>query len=210
MCRGYYTRAVLAAWNWRDGKLNRVWTFDSDDGTPGNRAYRGQGNHNLSASATSMATARTRSSTGHAAIDHDGKGLYSTGLGHGDAMHLSDIDPDRPGLEVFDIHETTLATPTAPSSAMRRPAELIWGKPSQRRRPGRGHGYRSASSGIRDVGIGLGLDRPVQLPRARRSPIASPARATSASGGTATCCASCSTATGSPSGIGKTARRPCC
>jgi len=48
MCRGYYTRAVLAAWNFRDGELTNVWTFDSDDGTPGNRDYRGQGNHNLS------------------------------------------------------------------------------------------------------------------------------------------------------------------
>ena len=43
MCRGYYTRTVLAAWNWREGKLSKVWTFDSDDGTRGNRAYRGQG-----------------------------------------------------------------------------------------------------------------------------------------------------------------------
>lgn len=42
---------------------------------------------------------------GACAIDHDGKGLYTTGLGHGDAMHLSDIDPDRPGLEVWSIHE---------------------------------------------------------------------------------------------------------
>ena len=48
MCRGYYTRAVLAAWDWRDGKLTHVWTFDSDDGTPGNDKYRGQGNHNIS------------------------------------------------------------------------------------------------------------------------------------------------------------------
>ena len=47
MCRGYYTRAVLAAWNWRDGKLTPVWTFDSDDGTEGNRDYRGQGNHGV-------------------------------------------------------------------------------------------------------------------------------------------------------------------
>ena len=34
MCRGYYTRTVLAAWNWRDGALSHAWTFDSDDGTP--------------------------------------------------------------------------------------------------------------------------------------------------------------------------------
>jgi len=42
---------------------------------------------------------------GACAIDHKGRGLYSTGLGHGDAMHLSDIDPDRPGMEVWAIHE---------------------------------------------------------------------------------------------------------
>ncbi len=100
MCRGYYTRTVLAAWNWRDGKLSHVWTFDSDDGTPGNRDYRGQGNHNLSV-ADVDGDGRDEIVYGSCVIDDDGKGLYSTGFGHGDAMHLTDIDPDRPGLEVF-------------------------------------------------------------------------------------------------------------
>jgi rhamnogalacturonan endolyase len=100
MCRGYYTRAVLAAWNWREGKLSRVWTFDSDDGTPGNREYRGQGNHNISVGDVDS-DGRDEIVYGSSVIDDDGKGLYSTGLGHGDAMHFTDIDPDRPGLEVF-------------------------------------------------------------------------------------------------------------
>jgi len=99
-CRGYYTRTVLAAWNWRDGKLSRVWTFDSDDGTPGNRAYRGQGNHNLSVGDVD-GDGKDEIVYGSCVIDDDGRGLYSTGFGHGDAMHLADIDPDRPGLEVF-------------------------------------------------------------------------------------------------------------
>ncbi len=128
MCRGYYTRTVLAAWNWRDGSLSHIWTFDSDDGTPGNRSYRGQGNHNLRVGDVD-GDGKDEIVYGACVIDDNGKGLYTTGLGHGDAIHLSDIDPDRPGLEVFDIHER----PRHPNGAEFRDARtgaLIWGKPS--------------------------------------------------------------------------------
>jgi len=128
MCRGYYTRTVLAAWNWRDGKLTEVWTFDSDAGLRSNRAYRAQGNHGL-AVADVDADGRDEIVYGACAIDDNGTGLYSTGLGHGDAMHLSDLDPSRPGLEVFGIHEK----PRHPHAANLRDArtgKVLWSLPS--------------------------------------------------------------------------------
>lgn len=104
MCRGYYTRSVLAAWDYRDGNLQSRWVFDSDDGTPGNEAYRGQGNHSLSVADIDQ-DGKDEIVYGACAIDDDGRGLYSTGFGHGDALHVTDIDPVRPGLEAWSIHE---------------------------------------------------------------------------------------------------------
>ncbi len=102
--RGYYTRAVIAAWDWRDGKLTSRWVFDSDDGTPGNETYRGQGNHQLSV-ADVDGDGRDEIVFGAAMIDDNGKGLYSTGWGHGDALHVGDFTPDNPGIEVVTIQE---------------------------------------------------------------------------------------------------------
>jgi len=103
MARGYYTRSVLVAYNWRNGQLTKQWTFDSN--TSGNSGYAGQGNHNLSV-ADVDGDGKDEIVYGAMAVDDNGKGLYTTGLHHGDAMHLSDLDPDRPGLEVFQVHET--------------------------------------------------------------------------------------------------------
>jgi rhamnogalacturonan endolyase len=102
MCRGYYTRTVLAAWDFRGGKLTSRWVFDS--ATPGNEKYAGQGNHNLSV-ADVDGDGKDEIIYGAMTVDDNGKGLYSTGYGHGDALHVSDLDPDHPGLEVFDIQE---------------------------------------------------------------------------------------------------------
>ncbi len=104
MCRGYYTRATLAAFDWHNGKLTQRWLFDSDDHTPGNEAYHGQGNHNLSVGDVD-GDGCDEIIYGSAVIDNTGKGLYSTWLGHADAMHFSDLDPTHPGLEVFNIQE---------------------------------------------------------------------------------------------------------
>jgi hypothetical protein len=104
MSRGYYTRAVIAAWDWRNGQLTQRWTFDSN--ASGNSAYAGQGNHNLSI-ADVDADGRQEIVFGAATIDDNGRGLYVSGLGHGDALHVGDFVPARSGLEIWGIHESS-------------------------------------------------------------------------------------------------------
>jgi len=153
--RGYYTRTVLVAWNWRDGTLSRVWTFDTRDGHPD---YRGQGNHNLSVADVDD-DGRDEIVYGSAVIDDDGTGLYSTGFGHGDALHVGDLDPDRPGLEVFNIQE-----PVGDAGANFRAAgsgEILWTTPtvSGDEGPGRANAFnvdprhRGAEMWVRGGGI---------------------------------------------------------
>jgi rhamnogalacturonan endolyase len=136
--RGYYTRAVLVAWDWRNGQLTRRWTFDSDDGTPGNTAYRGQGSHSLTVGDVD-GDGRDEITYGACAIDDNGRGLYSTGIGHGDALHLSDMDPNRPGLEVFMVHESpAVYGPTGVEFRDARTGALIWGLSGENADVGRG------------------------------------------------------------------------
>jgi rhamnogalacturonan endolyase len=106
MCRGYYTRSTAAAWDWRDGKLSLRWFFDSDQFGPPDRTnpYRGQGNHNVSV-ADVDGDGKDELIYGAMVIDDNGKPLYSTGWGHGDALHVSDLVPENPGQEVFSIQE---------------------------------------------------------------------------------------------------------
>lgn len=125
MCRGYYTRAVLVAYDWNGSTLTKRWAFDSD--TSGNSAYAGQGNHNLSV-ADVDSDGKDEIIYGSCAIDDNGKGLYATGLGHGDALHVSDLDPDRPGLEVFQVHEASTAWSKGEEMHDAKTGAVIWSK----------------------------------------------------------------------------------
>ena len=102
MCRGYYTRAVLAAYDWDGKELKQRWVFDTN--TPGNEKYRGQGNHNLRVGDVD-GDGCDEIVYGACCIDNDGTGLYSTGLGHGDAMHLTAFFPNNDALQVWSCHE---------------------------------------------------------------------------------------------------------
>ena len=100
-CRGYYTRSVIAAWDWDGHELTNRWTFDTN--VPEWRSYAGQGNHNLRV-ADVDGDGYDEITYGSMAIDHDGTGLYNTGFGHGDALHLI-ADPKTNKLYIWDCHE---------------------------------------------------------------------------------------------------------
>lgn len=102
MCRGYYTRTVLAAFDWDGKQLTQRWVFDSND--EGNGDYAGQGNHNLRVGDVD-GDGCDEIIYGSMAVDNNGKGLYTTRMGHGDAMHLTGFFPDSDKLQVWDCHE---------------------------------------------------------------------------------------------------------
>ena len=126
MCRGYYTRAYVWAVDFDGEELSTKWLHGSVSGTKveltdadgnvstynygkgtsgsGSATMYGNGNHNLSV-ADVDGDGCDEILYGSAAVDNDGMLLYGTGFGHGDAIHLSDLDPDRPGLELFQVHE---------------------------------------------------------------------------------------------------------
>jgi rhamnogalacturonan endolyase len=129
-CRGYYDYAFIWAVDFDGQQLHQRWfsshkngssytltTFDAN-GKGTSKTYsnckptRGSGsgtmyqngNHNMSV-ADVDGDGCDEIIWGSAALDHNGRLLYGTGWGHGDAIHLADHCPDRPGLEVFQIHE---------------------------------------------------------------------------------------------------------
>ena len=124
MCRGYYTRSVLAAYDVKNGQLQKRWVFDSDEQ---GRTYAGQGNHNLSVTDVD-GDGKDEIIYGQMTVDDNGKGLYTTGIGHADALHVSDLDPSRPGLEVFSIQERFGDAGANFRSAAT--GEVYWKKPS--------------------------------------------------------------------------------
>lgn len=134
-CRGYYTRAYLWAVDFDGQQLKTRWLHGSISGSEveltdaaGNTQTRtytsntsglgehytayGQGCHSVGVGDVD-GDGCDEIIFGSAAIDNDGWLLHSTGLGHGDALHLSDLMPDRPGLEVMMVPWHTPAAPSA-------------------------------------------------------------------------------------------------
>lgn len=130
MQKGYYTRAYVWAVDWDGTALKTKWLhasvsttkmeiYDSEfkkttkyntktsrPSNAGSKTAHSNGNHNISV-ADVDGDGCDEIIHGSCAIDNDGNLLYATGFGHGDAIHLGDHVPDRPGLELFQIHESS-------------------------------------------------------------------------------------------------------
>jgi len=127
MGRGYYTRLVRVAWDWRNGQLTQRWTFDSN--TAGNGTYAGQGNHQM-ATGDFDGDGKDEVINGSSAINDNGSGLWTDLKGHGDAMHLSDMDPDLDGQEEWMCHEEPAKYgATGESFRNAKTGQLLWGVP---------------------------------------------------------------------------------
>ena len=109
MCRGYYTQTYLAAWDWNGKDLTLRWLFDSekvdrDMRLSGAKRFTGQGNHNLRVGDVD-GDGCDEITYGSMCVDNDGSGLYTTGFGHGDAIHQYAFFPDSDKLQIWDVHE---------------------------------------------------------------------------------------------------------
>ncbi|GAB2728890.1 rhamnogalacturonan lyase [Streptomyces bullii] len=123
MARGYYTRTVIAAWDWRNGQFTRRWTFDTTSSTNSGKGYDGQGNHSLSIADVDN-DGKDEIVYGAMTVDDNGAGLWTTRLGHGDAGHVGDLNPSRAGLEYFKVSEDS----SKPGSWMAdaRTGQILW------------------------------------------------------------------------------------
>ena len=133
MGRGMYTRTTFSAWNYRDGELTLAWVADHANNTQ----YGGRGAHSLTIGNVDD-DPNQEIVNGGATFDHDGSGICSVPFyGHGDAIHLTDLVPSRPGLELFQPYEAS----GVPAYSMRdaRTCEILWdGADSAGEGPGRG------------------------------------------------------------------------
>ncbi len=155
--RGYYGgkdvgpgRTTVSAYSLKNDKLTMNWLFDSVEA---GEKYIGQGNHQMEA-ADMDGDGKDEILGGAYALDDNGKELWCTGYGHGDAMHMGDFDPTNPGLEVMKVYEggadynPAYGGDTATGATTRQD----WGMTVQDAKTGK---ILQTHNGVKDTGRGM-------------------------------------------------------
>lgn len=134
--RGYYDKTVLAAYTMKDNKIVSDWIFDTDFIPEEERKlYKGKGNHSLAVSDVDY-DGKDEIIFGSLTFDDNGEVLYTNkDLHHGDAQHMGDLVPDRPGLEIFSVHESGTYGHQMKDA---RTGEILWSSPKTSLDVGRG------------------------------------------------------------------------
>ncbi len=121
--RGTYTLIKLYAYEFHDGKLRELWRWFSTDETPN---WNGQGAHCLRA-ADIDGDGRDEVVLGSGVVDDNGKGLWCTRLGHPDHVYIGDLDPQRPGVEIYYGLERAQKTGNGMCMVDGATGEILWG-----------------------------------------------------------------------------------
>jgi len=135
VARGTYTELYMDVWNWRNNTLTKVWSWHRSGGG----AF-----HNIRVGDVD-GDGKDEIIHGSIAIDNNGVTIWVTGQGHGDRFHLTDVDPDRPGLEIWYVQERPGVNFYGVHLRDAQTGELIWGRS--------GPGF-----GDQDIGRGLVAD----------------------------------------------------
>jgi fibronectin-binding autotransporter adhesin len=127
---------ITMAWDFKNGQLTQRWQWIP----PGTGNYaRG---HQIRIADVNHDGIDDIVEIGSVNNGFDGQPLFDTELGHGDRLHISDMDPDRPGLETYAIQQNN---PTLLATALYDSATGKFIK-------------KWYSSGIVDVGRGIAID----------------------------------------------------
>ena len=123
VARGTYNVMIAIAYELHDGKLRRLWKWDN---IGKDRKFWGQGAHWMHC-ADVDADGRDEVLLGSIVLDDDGTVLWCTGLGHPDHFYLGDIDPQRPGLEIYYGMETRQKERNGMCLVEAATGKILWG-----------------------------------------------------------------------------------
>ena len=121
--RGTYNIMKLVAYRLQNGKLQEQWRWDN---TKEPKTYWGQGAHWTHA-ADVDADGRDEIVLGSSVVDDNGTALWSTGLGHPDHCYVGDVDPGRPGLEIYYGMETRQKERNGMCLVEAATGKILWG-----------------------------------------------------------------------------------